>query len=332
MSDYNNCLQKHIDNLKSCSEKSKSKVNAQSTLSSYNTTKAAQLKTICAPSLEAEYLQARHDAIQEVIDKCRTELSRIYSNECSGSSRKHHQTDYIIDSFEAARSALLKLSYKLKKLKEKKNKEEAALLEARILYENLSYTYGVKESKTEKANDSRKNHEQKLEEIKNDIARTEDEYVQEKKTYRVEARQIYEKCRVLEKERLELIGDTLMKFIETAYSSENSTQHRAIYKDLTSYLKVERDASEDLDFWAQTYGVYDSTTSLSTETNQNNGAQNENVFFRRTKKSNKAETEDTATTTKDDNTQQPVTDDDEQSSSADTTTSRTKAKSKKNQK
>ncbi|CAF4478267.1 unnamed protein product, partial [Rotaria magnacalcarata] len=85
---------------------------AQSTLSSYNTTRAAQLKTTYAPSLEAEYLQARHDAIQEVIDECRTELSRIYPKESSNSSSKHNRTDYMIDSFEAARSVLLKLSEK----------------------------------------------------------------------------------------------------------------------------------------------------------------------------------------------------------------------------
>ncbi|CAF2218384.1 unnamed protein product [Rotaria magnacalcarata] len=297
MLDYNDCLQKHIDNLKSCSKKSKSRVKAQSTLSSYHTTRAAQLKTICAPSLEAEYLQARHDAIQNAIDECRTELNRIYSKGSSNSSPKHNRTDYMIDSFEAASSVLLKLSEKIDKLKEQKTKEDAALLQAKILCENLSYTHGVKESKTEKANNSRKKHEQKLKEIENDIARFEDEYEHEKKTYRVEARRIYEKCRVLEEKRLELIGDTLMKFIKAAYSSKNSTQQRTIYEELQSYLKDERDITKDLEFWAQTYGVYDSTTSLSTETNQNDDAH-----------------------------------DDDEPSSADTTTSSTKTKSKKNQK
>ncbi|CAF2083539.1 unnamed protein product [Rotaria magnacalcarata] len=303
MLDYNGCLQTNIDNLKSCSKKSKSKVKAQSTLSSYHTTRAAQLKIISALSLEAEYLQARHDAIQVVIDECRTELNRIYSNERSGSSRKHNRTDHMIDSFEAARSVLLKLSDKLDKLKEQKTKEDATLLEAKILCENLSYTHGVKESKTEKANNSRKKHEQKLEEIEKDIARTEDAYEQEKKNYRVEAKRIYEKCRILEEERLKLIGDTLMKFIKVAYSSENSTQHREIYKELKSHLKDERDTSKDLDFWAKTYGVYDSTTSLSTETNQN-----------------------------DDDAHDDDDEEEEEPSSADTTTSSTKTKSKKNQK
>ncbi|CAF3602902.1 unnamed protein product [Rotaria socialis] len=307
MLDYNDCLQKHIENLKSCSKKSKSKVKAQSMLSSYHTTRAAQLKTICAFSLEAEYLQARHDAIQEVIDECRTELNRIYSKESSNSSRKHNRTDYIIDSFEAARSALLKLSEKLSKLKEKKTKEDAALLEAKILCENLSYTHGVKESKTEKASNSRKKHEQKLEEIEKDIARFQDEYEQEKKTYRVEARRIYEKCRVLEEERLELIGDTLIKFIKIAYSSENSMQHRAIYKELKSYFKDERDTTEDLNFWAQTYGVYDSTMPLPTKTNQNDDAH-------------------------DDDDDDDDDEEEEEPSAADTTTSSTKPKSEKKQK
>ncbi|CAF3366731.1 unnamed protein product [Rotaria socialis] len=306
MSNYNDCGQKHIDNLKSCSKKSKSKVKAQSTLSSYHTTRAAQLKTICAPSLEAEYLQARHDAIQEVIDECRTKLNRIYPKKSSNSSPKHNRTDYMIDSFEAARSVLLNLSEKLEKLKEQKRKKDAALLEAKILCENLSYTHGVKESKTEKASNSRKKHEQQLEEIENDIARSEDEYEQEKKTYRVEARRIYEKCRVLEEERLELIEDTLIKFVKAAYSSENSMQYRAIYKELKSYFIDELNITEDLDFWAQTYGVYDSTRSLSTETNQNDDAHDD-----------------------DDGEEE---EEQEEPSSADTTTSSTKTKSKKNQK
>ncbi|CAF3452036.1 unnamed protein product [Rotaria socialis] len=307
MLDYNDCLQKHIDSLRSCAKKSKSKVKGQSTLSSYHTARGAQLKIISALPLEAEYLQARHDAIQVVIDECRTELNRIYSNEHSGSSRKHNRTDYMVDSFEAARSVLLKLSDTLDNLKEQKTKEDTALLEAKILCENLSYTHGVKESKTEKANNSRKKHERKLEEIEKDIARTEDAYEQEKKNYRVEAKRIYEKCRILEEERLKLIGDTLMKFIKVAYSSENSTQHREIYKELKSHLKDERDTTEDLDFWAKTYGVYDSTTSLSTETNQSDDAH-------------------------DDDDDEEEEEEEEEPSSADTTTSSTKTKSKKNQK
>ncbi|CAF5070438.1 unnamed protein product [Rotaria magnacalcarata] len=93
-----------------------------------------------------------------------------------------------------------------------------------------------------------------------------------------------------------------MKFIKVAYSSENSTQHREIYKELKSHLKDERDTSKDLDFWAKTYGVYDSTTSLSTETNQNDDAHDDDD------------------------------EEEEEPSSADTTTSSTKTKSKKNQK
>ncbi|CAF4637788.1 unnamed protein product [Rotaria sp. Silwood2] len=146
------------------------------------------------------------------------------------------------------------------------------------------------------------------------------------KHHRTQAMDIYEKCRTLEKERLDLLGDTLIKFNEAAFSSNYLDEQDEIYENLMLKIKVERNSLEDLNFWAKTYHVYDSTTSLSSETNNNENISSQTTT-QKTKKSHKNETENL--TTKEENIQESVAEAQEEQSQADTTTS-TKTKVKKN--
>ncbi|CAF3522580.1 unnamed protein product [Rotaria sp. Silwood1] len=207
-------------------------------------------------------------------------------------------------AFTEARSTLCKLSAKREKLHEQEKKAQNALHDANVQCENLSFDPTASKTKISNAKDNQTKRQNKLDEIQQEIERAEQEYDQEYENYRAKAMDIYEKCRALEKERLDLLGETLIKFNDAAFSSEYSTEEHKIFEDLKLKLKVERDSLQDLDFWAKTYHVYDSTTSLSTEKKD--------------------------LTIKEENTQESVAEGEEEQSQADTITTTTKTKSKKN--
>ncbi|CAF1420292.1 unnamed protein product [Rotaria sp. Silwood1] len=327
MQNYLNLLQEFIDNLQSYTKRWKSKIKQQSSISSYNTTKLAQRETVSIPKRRAEILQKQYDAILKVINTYRTQVDRMYPNERIGTTHKHHSTEAMKNLFKEARSTLCKLSAKREKLHEQEKKAQNALHDANVQCENLSFDPTASKTKISNAKDNQTKRQNKLDEIQQEIERAEQEYDQEYENYRAKAMDIYEKCRALEKERLDLLGETLIKFNDAAFSSEYSTEEHKIFEDLKLKLKVERDSLQDLDFWAKTYHVYDSTTSLSTEKSHDESISSPTTT-RKTKKSHKNETEDL--TIKEENTQESVAEGEEEQSQADTITTTTKTKSKKN--
>ncbi|CAF1561302.1 unnamed protein product [Rotaria sp. Silwood1] len=327
MENYLELLQEFIDSLYSYSKKWRTKINQQSSVSSYHTTKLAQRDTVSTPKRRAEILQKQYDAILKVITTYRTQVDRMYPNDRVGTTRKHHRTEAMKNLFKEASSALCKLSSKLEKLHEQEKKAKDTLHNANVQCENLSFEPTASKTKISAAKDNQSKRQDKLDEIQREIERTEEEYNQEYENYRSKAMNIYEKCRALEKERLDLLGETLIQFNNAAFSSEYSNEEHEIYEDLMLKLKVERDSLKDLDFWAKTYHVYDSTTSLSSEKSHNESISSQTTT-RKTKESHKNETEDL--TTKEETTPESVAEVEEEQSQADTiTTTSTKTKSKK---
>ncbi|CAF3675296.1 unnamed protein product [Rotaria sordida] len=294
MQDYSNLLQEHINRLNSYSNKWKSKIKQQSVLSSYNTTKRAQLETVRTPNRHAELLQNQHDVIQNIIVTYRTQVEQMYPNERFSTSHKHYRTDTKKNLFKAAYSSLSELSNKLEQLREQQEIAQNALDDANAQYENLCSDEIISKNKMTNAKEKQKKRKDKLGEIKREIVRTEEEYNQEQEIYRVRATKIYEECRILEQERLDLIGETLIKFSEIAFSSEYLTEQDEIYEDLMSKLQTQRNSLKDLNFWAQTYGVYGSTTSLSSQISHNGSISSETTT-RKAKKSHKSEMTNTTT-------------------------------------
>ncbi|CAF1441363.1 unnamed protein product [Rotaria sordida] len=328
MQDYNDLLQEHIDSLHSYSKKWKSKLKQQPSISSYNTTKLAQCETVSTPKRCADILQTQHDAILNVIATYRTQVERMYPNERIGTTHKHHHTEAMKNLFKDARSALCKLSSKLEKLREQETKAHNALHDANIQCENLSLDPTASKIKISNAKDNQSKREDKLDEIQREIEQIKAEYNQEYENYRMKAMNIYEKCRTLEKERLDLLGETLIKFNKVAFSSEYLTEQHEIYEGLMLKLKVERDSLKDLNFWAKTYHVYDSTTSLSSETNHNESISSQTATTPKTTKSYKNETE--SSTIKEENIQESVAEGEEEEQSQANRTTSTKTKPKKN--
>jgi hypothetical protein len=324
MQEYCDLLQDINHRLTSYSNKWKSKLKHQPPLSSYHTTKRAQLQTVLSPEKLAELIRTRCDAIQQVIATYKKQVNKMYSSERFGTTHKHYRTDLMKKLFKNANSSLIKISEKLEKLRKQEKEAQTALLDARIQCQNLELNETTSKSKLSRANDHQENKQRELQDIQEKITRTELEYDREQETYREKATEIYQQCRELEEERLNQIREALLKFIQAVYPSEYSTQQDAIYGDLLSNIKSQQDTLIDLDFWAQTYHVNILTKSISSETNENED-ENENTESQKPKKSQKNETANLTTIAE--NTNQSVAEDEQ--SLADKTTTSTKAKSKK---
>ncbi|CAF4244853.1 unnamed protein product, partial [Rotaria sp. Silwood2] len=93
MQDYCNVLNENIKSLTLYSRKWTLKVEQQSLLSSYNTTKSAQLEVVRAPERHAELIQARFAKVQTIIKIYTAEVERMYPRVLLSITHKHYRTD-----------------------------------------------------------------------------------------------------------------------------------------------------------------------------------------------------------------------------------------------
>jgi len=220
---------------------------------------------------------------------------------------------------------LTKLSDALETLRKQEQQAQADLHKAKVQCENLSFDTTASKNKSSRAKDNQEKKQHQLEDIQDEITRVQQEYDREHENYLEKATAIYYQCRELEKERLDQIRETLMKFSQAAHTSEYSAGQDEIFDDLIAKIKIEQDSTEDLNFWAQAYHVDILTKSISTETNDDNDNTDSQTTTRKPKKSHKNEPENL--TTIEENTPQTVVADEEEQP---TTPTKTKVKKNKN--
>jgi chromosome segregation ATPase len=266
MQDYHNRLQKNVHGHTSFSKKWRSKISRQSPLSSYHTTKRAQLDTIQSFDTLALLLQTRCDGTQQVIDTYKEQVKKMYPSKRLSTVHKHYQSDIMEESFKTAYSPLSELLDKLGKLHEQEARTKDALNKANIQCENLSLDQTASKNKLTLAHEKQKKKKDELEEIIAEISQTEEEYNEEQEIYYGKAMEIYNRCRRLEEERLDLIRQTLINFIQVVHTSEYAAEHDAIFQNLLTNIENQQDTIEDLNFWARTYHVY----TLKTTTDDDN--------------------------------------------------------------
>ena len=320
MQDRLDILKDLVDRLTSHSTKWKSKIKNQSSYSSYNTTKRAQLQVIDSSTKHAQIIQIRCNEIQQVINSFKKQIDRMYPNERFSTTRKHYQSDSMKTLFKNARAPIIKLNEKLERLHDKEKSAQNNLRDAMIQLQNLELDVSSSKSKLSKARDNQETKQRDLKDIKDKILRIEQEYQQEQNNYYQKAMEIYQQCRILEQERLEQIRDVLIKFTQVIHSGEYSTEQDKIYNDLLVHIKSEQDTTADLDFWANTYHVNILTKSVSIENDQND----ENTESQTTTTTTQSNTSNL--TTIDENSDQIVNEIEEKS----TTSTKSKTRKKKN--
>jgi chromosome segregation ATPase len=255
MEDYSNLLKGLIRQLNTYSNKWRSKLHSRSSLSSYNTTKLAQIQTVSSPDTLAQLIQTRCDAIQQVINSYKRQVDRMYPKERLGFVHKHYRSDNMEELFKDAYSDRQKVFEKLQKLQNDEKEAQEAVREAKAKCQNLELNETSSKSELSKVHDRLEKKEGKLQAIQTRITRTEDEYRQAQETYRRKATGIYQQCRELEEERLNQIRETLIAFNRAIHSTEYSNKQNDIYENLLATIESGQKTLVDLDFWKRTYRV-----------------------------------------------------------------------------
>lgn len=304
MQDHNDLLKKRIDNLVSYTNKWKLKVEQQSPIASYHTTQMGQLSVINLPTQEAKSLRVLHNGIQLVMDEYHSKVESIYPPTHLGMAHKHYRTHALKNSFKAEYASLTDLATNLAKLREQK--------------QNLT-SDGSASFDSSNANSVITSR--RLNELKENITRAKEAYDRGRRNYCKRVREIYEECRILEKDRLNLITETLMKFIDVAYPSENPVQQRQVYEEIAQYLKIEQNSTADLDFWAQKYRIYDSPSTSSRSNHHSVDLDSDSISVRRMRTS--ARNQKHNDTSVAENALETASEDEEESSKPKTTASAT---------
>jgi len=254
MKDYRELLKDQSHALKSFASKCKSKLNSQTSISSYNTTKRAQRDALSSSENLAELIDRRCEAIQQVITNYDQQVQRMYPRD-GLNSHKHYRADVMKRLFKNARSQLADALEEMKKLLKDQATVEESLRQAQIQQQNLQLNETTSQSKLFDVNNKVERRTNELKSIENRLNQAKENVDKQQENYRVEAQKIYEQCRTLEEERLNQIRQTLIDFINAIHSNQFVTEQSSLYEKLLSTIESDQNTLADLDFWAKTYHV-----------------------------------------------------------------------------
>ena len=267
MQGYAELLQHLINAHNTHSTKWTSKIRHQSTLSSYHTTKRAQMQTIASSDNLVQLFESRRQAIEEVIKSYQKKIDRMYPKVSRSFTRKHHRSDRMERLFNDEYSDLSKADHKLQSLRGNETKLRQIIRQTEVNIQNLSEQNPVNESQISKANTRLERKQRKLVTIQASITQAENDYRQAQDIYRQNVTNIYLQCRTLEEERLNDIRQVQMEFVGAMHSSEHAEQQSQMYEKLLTTIELDQSTQSDLDFWAKTYGVLPSKPSADNQVN-----------------------------------------------------------------
>lgn len=255
MQDYAKLIEDQMDAHKKYAANRKLKIRQQPTLSSYNTTRQAQLQTIDSSVQLVGVLQISRNAITVVIKSYQKKLEDMYPKIRFHLDRPHIRSKRMEQEFHNEYSVLLKAEQKVQALKDKHEKIQEAIDQAKADIQNQANQKTVKQSHISKAKEGVRKKEEELKTIGNDITAAENAYQQAQVTYRQKVHVIYLECRELEEQRLNDIQEVSLQFLQAIHSTEFFQKQNQIYNRLIERIKNEQSTIADLDFWGRTYRV-----------------------------------------------------------------------------
>ena len=234
MKGYRKLLKKIIKNLKSYSKRYQSRIDRQSPVSCYHTTKEAQILTVKSTETDAESLEKLRKLIKDEINSYEARVNRIYVRNLPLLTRAHYQ------------------SKRLEKLFEQE-------------YSDLS-----KARKGKSGQGTSSNTDAHLSSGEGNVSRAPTNISQAEKTYRENLTGIYQRSREFEEERLNDIRNVLVSFVKAIHSVPHIGELNQFYKELIAKIEETQKTQDDLDFWAQTHGIPLVKKPVSTAENPSN--------------------------------------------------------------
>jgi hypothetical protein len=255
MQDYCDNEREQARNLISYADKWTGRLKQQASLSSYHTTKRAQLDVVRITKELARLKELTCNEIQKVIEKYRNYINETYISERFRPGRKHRRTQEFKKLFKSAYASLREVSDELEILHAQEKKAREAVRTAESAYEILVLDPTTSDKHRARATDILTKKRVQLEEIEEKVAETKDRQKSAKKTYRIKATEIFKQCQYVEEERLEQIRETLLDFIQAINTQKYSGEFNDIFDGLNKKVTTQQNSFDDLLFWAKTYGI-----------------------------------------------------------------------------
>ncbi|CAF3665230.1 unnamed protein product [Rotaria sp. Silwood1] len=233
-------------------------------ISSYHTTKRAQLDTIRMAKHLARIDDNRCDALKTVINNYRTLVDETYMRVSFGRRFEHCRFREFKKLFKHAHSSVAEAKKNLDKLYDRVYRAEQALLNVNRAVEKVIQDETSTERKRLGKSDVQTKCEIQLKQLKEKVARAELTLENTKQTYRKKAKEIFAQCQQVEKQRLEQIREILLIFTKTMHLRNYAPEIEQIYDELISNISTHQNSLEDLAFWAKMYGIEENeSTSIS---------------------------------------------------------------------
>ncbi|CAF4067485.1 unnamed protein product [Rotaria sp. Silwood2] len=239
-------------------------VKNQPRISSYHTTKCAQLDTISIAKHLARADDNRCDALETVINNYRTRVDETYIRVNFGRRFEHCRFREFKKLFKDAHASVTESEKNLDKLRDRVYQEEQALLNAKIATEKVIHDETSTERKRLNKSNAQTKCEIQLKRLEEKVTRAEQTLTSTKQIYRERAKQIFAQCQQVEKQRLEQIREILLIFTKTMHLQKYAPEIEQIYDELISNISTHQNSLEDLAFWAKLYGIEkDETATIS---------------------------------------------------------------------
>lgn len=264
MQDYCDNEREQARNLISYAEKWASRLKQQSPLTSYHTTKRAQLDVVRITKELSRLKEYTCTEIQKVIDKYRNYTNETYITERFRPGRKHRRTTEFKKQFKTSYASLRTVSNELETLRNQENKARDALRTADSACEILELDPTTNDKQRLRANDVQTKRRTQVADIEKKIAEATDRQKAAKKTYRTKATEIFKQCQYVEEERLEQMRETLLDFIQAMCTPKYTEELKEVFDGLTKKITTQQNSFDDLLFWARTYGIESKLTKSMT--------------------------------------------------------------------
>lgn len=255
MKAYHDLHQNDARKRTSLSQKWKGKFHHPSRLPFYPSTENALIKSVEICDEFVLVIEARCKAIQTVIDDLERQIGRMYPKRGLGKTPKHHRTDKIREAFETAFAPLKKAMDEVEQLRKKEKQAQEALHEAKVLQERLQFDINASRNQSDRAQKKVNDRQIDLDDIQRRLNQARIAVDQAETVYRVQATGLFEQCQELEGERLDLIRQALIQFIDTIKSSENPVQVNTILDQIRLAIEQEQNTLADLEHWADAHGI-----------------------------------------------------------------------------
>ncbi|CAF2819933.1 unnamed protein product [Rotaria sp. Silwood2] len=262
LEDYCQIDLNHVQNLLSFSRKWIKHIKNQPIISSYHTTKRAQIDTIHIAKDLAYIDDNRCNALQDIINNYRRLIDETYMRVHFTRRYEHCRYREFKKLFKHAHISVVNAKTNLDKLRDQIHRIEQTILNADKNFEKMSNDEVTNEKNLMKKSIIHTKYETELKRIEAKMKKAEEIYINTKQEYRKKAKEIFSQCQQIEKQRLEQIREILLVFIRTMHIRNYVSEIEKIYDELITNIIIQQNPLADLIFWAHTYGIDDNENIL----------------------------------------------------------------------